>query len=45
MKKIVFNTDYETFGFSIMFWEVQYFKQKKYVLRLHFISWSLSIRF
>lgn len=44
MKKIVFNTDYETFGLSLMFWKVQYFKQKKYILRLYFIFWSLSIR-
>lgn len=47
MKKIVFNTDYETFGFSIMFWKLQYFRQKKYTrfLRVHFICWSVSFRF
>lgn len=45
MKTIIFNTDYETFGFSVMFWKFQYFIQKKYILRVHFIFWSVSIRF
>jgi hypothetical protein len=45
MKKIIINKDYETFGFSVMFWKFQYFKQNKYILRVHFIFWSLSIRF